>query len=63
MKVGDKVRRTPLTFGVEHPLHGRQVKVPQEGKVVYIHPEGRFHVVEFPMPRNKTVRESFWGTR
>ena len=63
MKVGDNVRRIPLTFGVERPRHGKAVKVPLEGRVVYIHPKNRFHVVEFPVLRGKTVREAFWGVR
>jgi hypothetical protein len=30
-----------------------------EGRVVYVHPEGRYAVLEFEGPKGK-VRESFW---
>ena len=33
---------------------------PMKGKVVYIHPLGRYHVVEFEL-RGGPVRESFLG--
>lgn len=61
MKIGDKVKRTPATFGAEQIVGDKRVKLPVEGRVVYIHPEGRFHVVEFPMPKGRSIREAFTG--
>lgn len=59
MQVGDKVIRTPLTFvdkiNVKNERHA-----PMKGTVVYIHPEGRYHTVEFEMLGGK-IKESFKG--
>lgn len=38
----------------------RSERRPMSGRVVYIHPLGRFHLVEFDMPGGP-VREAFWG--
>lgn len=56
VKVGDIVTREPITFS------GRESKKcqPQKGKVVYIHPRGRYHVVEFACEAG-TIREAFQG--
>lgn len=52
VQVGDFVSRHPVTFDTRdgRPVHGR---------VVWVHPAGRFHVVEF----EKGVRESFMGVQ
>ena len=50
-EVGETVIRRPATFG-----RGRM-----KGRVVYVHPAGRFHVVEFELPRGGTLRECFAG--
>lgn len=60
MKIGDKVIRTPITFidpnrEKDEPLHK-----PMVGKVVYIHPQGRFHTVEFQLSLG-TIKECFTG--
>ena len=60
MKLGDKVIREPETF-CEMDKQGRNQKKPMKGTIVYIHPQGRYHTVEFET-EGKTVRESFWGT-
>ncbi len=52
VQVGDTVIRTPITF----EARGSRDIGPMEGKVVYVHPLGRFHVVEFGQ-----LRESFMG--
>ena len=60
MKIGQKVVRWPTTFqdkigskvGSERAMSGR---------VVYIHPRGLYHTVEFPL-RGGAVRECFPGT-
>ncbi len=59
MRVGDKVVRTPLTFG--ECIDGQKdARRSMTGRVVYIHPRGRYHTVEFAL-RGGTVRESFLG--
>ncbi len=53
VRVGDTVTRCPVSFSdTEDKQSG-----PLKGKVVYVHPEGRFHVVEF----GSGVREGFPG--
>ena len=63
MKLGDKVVRMPVT--IEYPDitdRGaiRSEQRPMSGRVVYIHPLWRFHLVEFDTPGGP-VREAFWG--
>lgn len=52
VKLGQRVLRTPETFG--------EGKRPMVGRVAYIHPQGRFHSVEFELGGGR-VRESFLG--
>lgn len=62
IKVGDKVIRVPQ-FG-EMPKGSSTTvlrRTPMRGTVVYIHPKGRFHVVEFENERGQKLRESFMG--
>lgn len=56
MKIGDLVKRRP-TLECEKNRSG---KIPpmMVGTVIYIHPAGRFHVVEFNFNNGK-LRESF----
>lgn len=55
VQIGDVVTRRPVTFDTrDGPL--------VRGRVVYIHPKGRFHVVEFGEGAT-AVRESFSGVR
>ncbi len=56
VKVGDIVTRTPITF---FGWESKQCK-PRKGKVVYVHPKGRYHVVEFT-GQVCSVREAFAG--
>lgn len=60
MKIGQKVRRVPLSL-TQTADNGKQEHRPMTGKVVYIHPEGRYHMVAFEM-RVGIVRECFEGT-
>lgn len=60
MKIGQKVRRMPLSL-TQTADNGKQEHRPMTGKVVYIHPEGRYHMVAFEM-RGGIVRECFGGT-
>lgn len=53
VRVGDIVQRRPVSFSDSDSKNARLMR----GKVVYVHPAGRFHVVEF----EKGVRESFMG--
>lgn len=56
VKLGDMVRRIPITLSC---AADRSMK-PMEGRVVFIHPKGRFHTVEFGTPGGP-LRESFTG--
>lgn len=59
MKVGDIVERRSKQLELtreENDRGGKKLK----GRVVYIHPLGRFHTVEFQLPGG-TFRESFRG--
>lgn len=60
MKIGQKVRRVPTGL-TQMAESGKQEHRPMTGKVVYIHPEGRYHMVAREM-RGGIVRECFGGT-
>lgn len=60
MRIGQRVKRRPVTFSSSSEDNERWPAKVMEGTVVYIHPKGRFHVVEFQLPGGK-VRESFLG--
>lgn len=60
MRIGQKVRRVPLSL-TQTTDSGKQEHRPMTGKVVYIHPQGRYHIVEFEVCGG-TVRECFDGT-
>ena len=59
MKIGRKVQRYPETI-YERDGEKNTPKRPMTGRVVYIHPKGRFHIVEFEL-RGGKVQESFQG--
>lgn len=62
VKVGDKVTRTPRTITeLAAPGSTALAHKPMKGEVIYIHPKGRFHVVEFTNALGVKMRESFWG--
>lgn len=56
VQVGDIVIRKPITFADKDSKNA----APMRGRVVWVHPLGRFHVVEFGEGR-RAVRESFMG--
>ena len=58
VRIGDIVIRKPVTLCDSNGSKPQAIS----GRVIYIHPKGRFHVVEFGEPPY-TVRESFWGVR
>ena len=59
LEVGAEVVRTPQTF-YEADAKGKAEHRPMWGRVVYIHPRGLFHTVEF-QTRGGAVKESFQG--
>lgn len=59
MKLGQIVTRYQQSFR-ETDGERNAPRKPMKGKVVYIHPLGRYHVVEFEL-RGGPVRESFLG--
>lgn len=56
MKVGDKIGHLKPSFGevirIDAPAY--------PARVVYIHPQRHFYIVEFEMPKNNHFRESFY---
>lgn len=56
VRMGDMVKRKPITFSDSN----RKDADWMIGRVVWIHPLNRFHVVEFGEGR-RVVRESFMG--
>ena len=59
MKLGDKVMRLPETF-TDSGEDKRSLRRTVAGRVVYIHPKGYYHTVEFEL-NGGHVRESFKG--
>ena len=55
VRVGDTVQRRPVSFSDSDAKNAQTMR----GTVVWVHPAGRFHVVEF----EKGVRESFMGVQ
>ena len=58
VQVGDMVKRKPITFSDSDRKDAGWML----GRVIWIHPLGRFHVVEFGEGR-QAVRECFMGVR
>lgn len=58
LRIGDIVIRKPATLRDSDGSKSRAMR----GRVIYIHPKGRYHVVEFGEPLY-AVRESFVGVR
>lgn len=56
VRVGDKVRHMSEILSQQD-----EEKRSVVGKVTYVHPKRRFHVVEFELPRGGLVRECFQG--
>lgn len=57
VQLGERVRRRPKTFACS--IDKRATR-DMEGRVVFVHSEGRFHVVEF-QTMGGPLRESFLG--
>ena len=64
MVLGQKVLRVPTIVEDVTRRVSKIISVKQSypGIVVYIHPEGRFHVVEFTFGSCK-IRESYFGVQ
>ena len=60
VRVGDKVRRMSEILS-QQDEEKRSVQRPMVGKVTYVHPKRRFHLVEFELPSEGLVRECFQG--
>ena len=62
VRVGDKVTRVPNSIEeLKTPGSVALVTKPMQGTAVYVHPKGRFHVVEFENRFGEKLRESFEG--
>lgn len=60
VRVGEAVQRQIACIS---EMKDRRITRPvQEGTVIWVHPEGRFHVVEFSF-RFGRIRESYAGVR
>lgn len=59
VEIGQKVTCEPAFAGSDTPGPGRKQR--HTGRVVYIHPGGRFYIVEFQTPKGP-VREAFLMT-
>ena len=46
LEIGLEVVRTPQTI-FEEEAPGKAIRRPMRGRVTYVHPRGRFHVVAF----------------
>lgn len=57
--LGRQVLRVPESFAALGEDRRKKAR-PQAGRVTWIHPQGRYHVVEFALPGG-TVRECFPG--
>lgn len=62
VKIGQTVIRVPQTFADYDPQAlKKHAAKPMRGRVVYIHPQGRYHTVAFET-RGGEILESFLGT-
>lgn len=59
VSVGDRVLRTPRTFSKPGRKTDGHERTQMKGTVVYVHPKGWFHLVEFA----EGLKECFHGTR
>lgn len=57
MNIGERVVRHPITCYAVPPRP--DFARPREGTIVYIHPQGRYHTVEFEDESGRKFRESF----
>ena len=64
VKLGDKITFKPSGFSdqisVKDPSTGKSCSRKVTGKVIYVHPQGRYYTVEAELD-GRTIRESFPG--
>ena len=60
LQIGEYVQRVPVACAMPFPGGNSNQREQMMGRVCYIHPLGRFHVVEF-QGRSGSVREAFLG--
>lgn len=60
LQIGEYVQRVPVECAMPFPGGNSNQREQMMGRVCYIHPLGRFHVVEF-QGRSGSVREAFLG--
>ena len=60
LQIGEYVQRVPVSFDAPFVAGSTHRRDEITGRVCYIHPLGRYHVVEFP-GRSGVVREAFLG--
>ena len=60
LQIGEYVEREPVSFPAPFVAGSTNQREMMVGRVCYIHPLGRFHVVEF-QGRSGSVREAFLG--
>lgn len=58
VQVGEMVTRQPISFSDSAAKNAAEMR----GRVVWVHPQGRYHTVEFGAGRT-VVRESFLGAK
>lgn len=58
MKVGDTVRKTISTGGKNYGKTNAEEGQRHTGRVIYVHPKGRFYTAEFRF-RDGNIRESY----
>ena len=60
LQIGEYVRRVPVSFDAPFVAGSTHQRDEITGRICYIHPLGRYHVVEF-QGRSGVVREAFPG--
>lgn len=60
VQAGDTVHIAPVSFSTAEFPGGHSP--PRKGRVAWVHPKGRFYLVEFPVG-SQVIRECFQGVR
>ena len=54
-------RRSDILTTDRVDRNGKRLARSITGTVIYVHPKGRFHTVEYTAMNGRAIRESFWG--
>ena len=54
-------RRSDILASDRVDRNGKRLGRTMTGTVIFVHPAGRFHTVEFELRYGRKIRESFWG--